>query len=290
MHPLFLIVYAVDYIRTISVHISKTRHTTNTSPWSHIRFEQGQPMTQFLRRLSPCWNEDANNIPNDVVSALPSKRRLTPLSIMVCNTISEVRWFTILKVLFDPDRQWPLYPASVYQDIANLAPWQRVAVLIHWPDHAWLQSSISTKHLYSMATPTSWQRVALTLNIAPGLNNGSTVSCPCEIQSVWTTTNTSPWRKPLKYITRKNNSLAGTGTTQTALLPPFWMPSMKRWTWMTLSNNSPTFLSSLNTMTCVPCSGISVISLTAHLVFILIGNFTSTSCRAQNQSMFDPTQ
>ena len=33
---------------------------------------------------------------------IPSKKRLTPLSIMVCDTISSVRSRTILKVLFDP--------------------------------------------------------------------------------------------------------------------------------------------------------------------------------------------
>jgi hypothetical protein len=32
---------------------------------------------------------DANNILKDIVSTLPNKRRLTPLSIMVCDTISE---------------------------------------------------------------------------------------------------------------------------------------------------------------------------------------------------------
>jgi hypothetical protein len=40
--------------------------------------------------------------PKDIVATLPNKTRLTPLSIMVCNTISAVRSRTLLKVLFDP--------------------------------------------------------------------------------------------------------------------------------------------------------------------------------------------
>ena len=50
------------------------------------------------------FDEDvnANNNPKKVVTTMPSKKRLTPLSIMVCNTISLVWSRTILKVLFDP--------------------------------------------------------------------------------------------------------------------------------------------------------------------------------------------
>jgi len=33
-------------------------------------------------------NEDANDSPKDIVSTLPSKKRLTPLSIMLCDTCS----------------------------------------------------------------------------------------------------------------------------------------------------------------------------------------------------------
>jgi hypothetical protein len=47
-------------------------------------------------------NLEANDNSERVVAKRPSKKRLTPLSIMVCNTISLVRSRTILKVLFDP--------------------------------------------------------------------------------------------------------------------------------------------------------------------------------------------
>ncbi len=47
-------------------------------------------------------DKDANDSPQDIVATLPNKKKLTPLSIMVCNTILEVRSRTLLKVLFDP--------------------------------------------------------------------------------------------------------------------------------------------------------------------------------------------
>ena len=47
-------------------------------------------------------NLKANDNSKKVVAKMPSKKRLTPLSIMVCDTISAVRSCTILKVLFDP--------------------------------------------------------------------------------------------------------------------------------------------------------------------------------------------
>jgi len=47
-------------------------------------------------------NLEANDNSERVVAKMPSKRRLTPLSILVCDTISTARSRTILKVLFDP--------------------------------------------------------------------------------------------------------------------------------------------------------------------------------------------
>ncbi len=47
-------------------------------------------------------NLEAHDDSNQVVARMPSKKRLTPLSILVCDTISSVRSRTILKVLFDP--------------------------------------------------------------------------------------------------------------------------------------------------------------------------------------------
>ena len=47
-------------------------------------------------------SSEANKKPKKAAAKLPSKKRLTPLSIMVCDTISAVRSRTILKVLFDP--------------------------------------------------------------------------------------------------------------------------------------------------------------------------------------------
>jgi hypothetical protein len=46
-------------------------------------------------------DEEADG-PKDIVATLPNKMRLTPLSIMVCDTISAVQSRTLLKVLFDP--------------------------------------------------------------------------------------------------------------------------------------------------------------------------------------------
>jgi hypothetical protein len=45
---------------------------------------------------------DTNNSLRDVAFTMPNKKRLTQLSIMVCDTISSVRSRTILKVLFNP--------------------------------------------------------------------------------------------------------------------------------------------------------------------------------------------
>jgi hypothetical protein len=47
-------------------------------------------------------DEGADDSPKDIVATLPNKKRLTPLSIMVCDTMSKVRSHTLLKVLFDP--------------------------------------------------------------------------------------------------------------------------------------------------------------------------------------------
>ena len=46
-------------------------------------------------------NLEANDNPKKVVAKMPSQKRLTPLSIMVCDTISAVRSWTLLKVLLD---------------------------------------------------------------------------------------------------------------------------------------------------------------------------------------------
>jgi hypothetical protein len=45
---------------------------------------------------------EADDNSERVVARMPSKRRLTPLSILICDTISSARSRTILKVLFDP--------------------------------------------------------------------------------------------------------------------------------------------------------------------------------------------
>jgi hypothetical protein len=45
--------------------------------------------------------EKADDSQKDIMATLSNKKRLTPLRIMVCNTISEVGSLTILKVLFD---------------------------------------------------------------------------------------------------------------------------------------------------------------------------------------------
>jgi hypothetical protein len=47
-------------------------------------------------------NSEANKKPKKASAKLPSKKGLTPLSIMIWDTISAVRSRTILKVLFDP--------------------------------------------------------------------------------------------------------------------------------------------------------------------------------------------
>ena len=74
--------------------------------------------------------------PKDVKVTLPNKARLTPLSIMVCDTISAVRSRMLLKCCLTQGQQPPSFPASVYQDIASHARPQETAALIHLQDHA----------------------------------------------------------------------------------------------------------------------------------------------------------
>jgi hypothetical protein len=47
--------------------------------------------------------EEDVDAPQDATAALPDKKRLTPLSILLCDTISGVHSRTLLKGLFDPD-------------------------------------------------------------------------------------------------------------------------------------------------------------------------------------------
>ncbi len=46
--------------------------------------------------------DEENECPKDSGTTLPNKKRLTPLSIMLCGTILAVRPCILLKVLFDP--------------------------------------------------------------------------------------------------------------------------------------------------------------------------------------------
>ena len=60
-------------------------------------------------------NPEVNDNADRVVAKMPSKNRLTPLSILVCDTILSARSRTILKVLFDPgstvtDLSWWITP------------------------------------------------------------------------------------------------------------------------------------------------------------------------------------
>ena len=57
--------------------------------------------------------------PKDTTATLPIIKRLTPLSIMVCNTISAVRSQTLLKVPFDSGSTAMFISRKAWQGIAN---------------------------------------------------------------------------------------------------------------------------------------------------------------------------
>ncbi len=134
MHPLCL----NAYIKTISAHASKISLATNTSSQSHVRFEQGQLIAQVSRRLSLYWTP--MKMPAIALRTLCPHclvRKGSHLWASCCATppqkYSHVPYSRHSLI---QDRPWPLYPASACRGITNLAPWQRVAVLIQWPDHA----------------------------------------------------------------------------------------------------------------------------------------------------------
>jgi hypothetical protein len=67
---------------------------------THLPAVLPNPMVEYAFPVLEA-DEEADG-PKDIVATLPNKIRLTPLSIMVCDTISAVRSRTVLKVLFDP--------------------------------------------------------------------------------------------------------------------------------------------------------------------------------------------
>jgi len=72
---------------------TKTRNKNVLSLVDHVRADSFPVLAA---------NSDVGDSPQDTASNEPSRKRLTPLSILVCDTISTVRSRTILKVLFDP--------------------------------------------------------------------------------------------------------------------------------------------------------------------------------------------
>jgi len=114
-------------------------------------------------------NLEANDNSKRVVAKaeMPSQKRLTPLSIMVCDTISAVRSGTLLKVLLDsrstamfiPCKSLPVhckpYPVTKTDGVnmlAGLCIDNQVVVLhaIQLPELDRNESSSSIKHLCSM--------------------------------------------------------------------------------------------------------------------------------------------
>ena len=107
---------------------------------------------------------EANDNSERVVAKMPSKKMLTPLSIMMCDTISSVRSCTILKVLFDPGltvtfiarkclpRHCKPFPVARQHSVNTLAGScmaSKTVVLcaVQLPELNKIGSSINTKHL-----------------------------------------------------------------------------------------------------------------------------------------------
>ncbi len=67
---------------------------------------------------------------------MPNKKRLSPTSSMVVNTISTVKSRTLLKVLFDPGSTSTLISCKCLPRLSRCVPSNRNAILTHWQDPA----------------------------------------------------------------------------------------------------------------------------------------------------------
>ena len=76
-------------------YFSLNLHKIQARSSDYLTFEEVFPVLEA--------NVSANDSPQNVAPTLPNKKRLTPLSIMVCDTTLALRSRTILKVLFDPE-------------------------------------------------------------------------------------------------------------------------------------------------------------------------------------------
>ena len=113
--------------------------------------------------------EKADDSPKDIMATLPNKKRLTTLSIMVCDTILEVQSCTILKVLFDPGsmvtfisckclprccKHCPIMKRHSVTTLAGSCMANNMVVLQQYDCQNWtrIESSTSTKCSCLMAT------------------------------------------------------------------------------------------------------------------------------------------
>ena len=79
--------------------IDNDRHRRNQRDLHHFYASTSNKSVEYA---FPVMEANDKERPKDAGTTMPNKKRLTPLSIMVCDTISAVRSRTLLKVLFDP--------------------------------------------------------------------------------------------------------------------------------------------------------------------------------------------
>ena len=140
---------------------SLLKNIISTIPTDKPTFEEAFPVLEA--------NIDANDNPKKIVATMPSKKRLTPLSILVCDTISAIWSCTILKVLFDPGltvtlisrkclprhcKPCPVTKSRSVNTLAGSCTANEMVVLqaIQLPELNKKESSISTRHLCLSAT------------------------------------------------------------------------------------------------------------------------------------------
>ena len=182
---------------------------------------------------------DANSL-KDVMATLPNKTRLTPLSIMVCNTISAVWSWTLLKVLFDSESTAMFISHKGlprHCKPCQVTKTHSVNTLVH------RQSGGGSACNMIARTRQEWvieQHKALVFdgNFRYDLilcadfltKSGIYIKCSsgtmewfnCKLP-MWDPI--SLWPNPLRYTMKRNKSLAGTGTTQTVMSLKIWMPA-----------------------------------------------------------------
>ena len=110
------------------------KHWRNGHPVRSSFCDVPKPMVEYAFQVLEA-DVDANSL-KDVVATLPNKTRLTPLSIMVCNTISAVQSQTLLKVLFDSGLTAMFISCKGLPRHCKPCPVTKTHVLTCWPDCA----------------------------------------------------------------------------------------------------------------------------------------------------------